>query len=803
MSQNSSNVYLSELDLSQVVANAINSSGAMVFASSQGPLGPQLTTNTKQFVSMYGPPNPQVSYAHYGALAFLQQANQLWGNRVVGANPKWGGAVLQELTAGSSDLANYAMLNPTSFDPSAQINGSTAMSQNLAYLYAIGPGSYAGNVAVQISSLNMVQVSGIASTFPTVAQELSQTNQNLTLPTAVSLVATTNVSPLSGTTTVGGSAPSNNEYVLLTGQTTTSQNGVWQVNTSGAWTQATSVTIAANTAVSPAVLYQQTNASTNAWSSFTWTLGGVAVQNGDNALFIGQSTTTQNGLYSFSSATGAWTPVSPAPPQVVVAGQYLFNLVAGTYIQDTTFSGSALATGAYNYYITAVNSAGETIATAANITVSASNGFLVLTWNAVAGATSYNVYGRTLGSIGYLASVTTNSFTDYGTLVPTTTRTYPTSYAGTDTFTIEVFDLTVNPVTPVETFKVTLKNAINGYGQQTELSAVINNTTSGSKYIQAVNPAVGYSSVPLVYSTAQVALSGGSSGAAVTDSSIVTGWQAFLSKDTLAVNVLINGGYSTPAVQLAMDTVAQTRKDCTSILDMPSDQQTSAAAVSYRINSLNLNSNYSAIYTPDVQILDTYNGQIIYVPPSGYVAAQYAYTDAVASPALAPAGLNRGVLSILGVRVVYDQGDRDLLSANQVNYVRKMQGQGYAVMEAWTLQSKTSALSFVPVRRMLNVIETAMENALLYTLWEAEDPATEARIVGMLNDYLEAQKQAGNIQDYNVVSNSSDNPNNDLNQGILHVDVYILPTLPIQRIFLRTIVTKQGLSFQEAALLAA
>ncbi len=239
MSQNSSNVYLSELDLSQVVANAINSSGAMVFASSQGPLGPQLTTNTKQFVSMYGPPNPQVSYAHYGALAFLQQANQLWGNRVVGANPKWGGAVLQELTAGSSDLANYAMLNPTSFDPSAQINGSTAMSQNLAYLYAIGPGSYAGNVAVQISSLNMVQVSGIASTFPTVAQELSQTNQNLTLPTAVSLVATTNVSPLSGTTTVGGSAPSNNEYVLLTGQTTTSQNGVWQVNTSGAWTQAT------------------------------------------------------------------------------------------------------------------------------------------------------------------------------------------------------------------------------------------------------------------------------------------------------------------------------------------------------------------------------------------------------------------------------------------------------------------------------------------------------------------------------------------------------------------------------------
>jgi phage tail sheath protein FI len=158
---------------------------------------------------------------------------------------------------------------------------------------------------------------------------------------------------------------------------------------------------------------------------------------------------------------------------------------------------------------------------------------------------------------------------------------------------------------------------------------------------------------------------------------------------------------------------------------------------------------------------------------------------------------------VLGVRVVYDQGDRDLLQANQVNYIRKFPGQGYAIMEANTLQTKQSALSFVPVRRMLIVIETAMENALLYSLWEPADPATEARIVGMLNDYLFSLKQNGSIQDYNVVSNTNNNTVNDLNQGILHVDVYILPTLPVQRIRLRTIITKQGLSFQEAALLAA
>lgn len=802
MSNNSSNVYLSELDLSQVVANAINSSGGIVFASSKGPLGLQFITNTKQFVSMYGAPNPRVSYGHYAALAFLQQANQLYTARVVGANPTTGGAVLQSLALNTDSLFNYPLANPLSFSPTQQINGSTTYTQNLAYFYAIGPGSYAANVAVQVQSQNMLPPTGLAYTQPTAAQELSQSNQIITNPIAVTLVGNTNIAPLTGTTTINGTAPTNGQNVLLIAQTTTAQNGIWTVNTTGAWVQNTAATVAANTSSNPAVLYKVTNASTNTWNTFTWVLGGVTVQNGDSALFLGQTNASQNGLYSFSSATGIWAAILPAPTQVVVAGQYLYNNVGGTYVQDTTFTGSALAAGSYNYYVTAVNSVGETLSTPIAVTIVGSNSYATLTWNPVAGASSYNVYGRTTNSVGYLASVTSPTFNDYGTLTPTA-RTYPTTYVGTQSFSVLVFDATINPSLPQETFIVTLQNNVNGYGQQTELASVINNVTSGSKYIQAVNPAVGYATVPLLYTTPAMALSGGSSGAAVTDSSIINGYQALASKEMVKVNMLINGGYSTPAVQLAMDSLAQSRQDCTTILDVPSSQQTSSAAVSYRINSLNLNSNYSALYSPDVQILDTYNGQIIYVPPSGYVAAQYAYNDNVQNPSYAPAGLNRGILNVLGVRVVYDQGDRDLLQSNQVNYIRKFPGQGYAIMEASTLQTKTSALSFISVRRMLIVMETAMENALLYTLWEPADPATEARIVGMLNDYLFSLKQNGSIQDYNVVSNGSNNPNNDLNQGILHVDVYILPTLPVQRILLRTIITKQGLSFQEAALLAA
>ena len=64
---------------------------------------------------------------------------------------------------------------------------------------------------------------------------------------------------------------------------------------------------------------------------------------------------------------------------------------------------------------------------------------------------------------------------------------------------------------------------------------------------------------------------------------------------------------------------------------MPSANQAVQSAINYRNNSLNLNTSYAAIYTPDVLIQDQYTSQQLYIPPSGYVAAVYARTDKVAS----------------------------------------------------------------------------------------------------------------------------------------------------------------------------
>jgi hypothetical protein len=78
----------------------------------------------------------------------------------------------------------------------------------------------------------------------------------------------------------------------------------------------------------------------------------------------------------------------------------------------------SLTTASYDYKVTAVNANGETVGSS-TVTVAVTTGSAALSWPAIAGATSYNVYGRTHSStVHFLASTATNSYLDDGTATP-------------------------------------------------------------------------------------------------------------------------------------------------------------------------------------------------------------------------------------------------------------------------------------------------------------------------------------------------------------------------------------------------
>lgn len=456
--------------------------------------------------------------------------------------------------------------------------------------------------------------------------------------------------------------------------------------------------------------------------------------------------------------------------------------------------------GSYAYTVTAFNAVGETLASAvASVVVATTNTSNYITWDLVPGAAGYNIFGRTSGVDGILGTAGggTNFFIDRGVSAPGA-AVPPSTQTFTDKFKIEVYDTAISTGTPAEVFDCSFSEQVDGFGRQLELEAAVN---PFSEYVRVKSNAVVFapSPVPVMYTTAKIALSAGSSGAAVTASDIINGWDVFADPEKTDVRILINAGYSIPSVHLKMDSIAHTRGDCVAVLDLPSASQTFQAAVDYRNISLNLNSNRSALYGPDLLITDAANGKTLFVPPSGHVAGVYAKTDRVAFPWFAVAGLNRGTLNVEGVRYQYDRGMRDALKRAQVNYIRNFQGLGRAVWEQRTLQATQSGFSFLNVRRLFDYLALTFKRGMYAKEFEPNDDTLRREIRVSMERVLTAVQQARGVNQFLVICESKNNPPFVTAQGQLNVDVFIEPTLPAETIRIRMNLTDQEVNLTELA----
>lgn len=376
-----------------------------------------------------------------------------------------------------------------------------------------------------------------------------------------------------------------------------------------------------------------------------------------------------------------------------------------------------------------------------------------------------------------------------------TVHIYPNTRVADGTFFVDVYTLGVNR--PVESFLVHLDFRVDGYGVQLNIEEAINKR---SRYIRikqnydqaayTVNPARAF-----VNALNVARLEGGTDGNRATTSDIANAWELYRDPERIDVNMLVNGGYSQPAVQLRMDDICRERMDCMSILDVPPLEQRVADALNYRRNTLNLDSTYSALYAPDYLILDEYNDRRLYIPPSGHVAAAYARTDEEAELWFAPAGMNRGSLNILGVRHTYNQGDRDTLADSQVNATRVIAGAGIKIWGADTLQAMASSLSDVNVRRLMMFLEKSLSLAALYSVFDPNSEILRSKLRDLAGRFLKPIKDARGVYGFEVVCDESNNLPQTIASGDLIMDVYIDPTLAAKRIHLKAVIQKTGARF--------
>jgi len=206
--------------------------------------------------------------------------------------------------------------------------------------------------------------------------------------------------------------------------------------------------------------------------------------------------------------------------------------------------------------------------------------------------------------------------------------------------------------------------------------------------------------------------------------------------------------------------------------------------------------NYTAAYFPDVYITDKNTNSKVQVPASVAVMSALGYNDKVAYPWFAPAGFNRGGLSMVSnTSVRLTAGDRDDLYDARVNPIANFSDGSFVIFGQKTCQLAKSALDRVNVRRMLLEVKRQVVAIADKILFEPNNDATRARFIGQVTPLLATIQSQQGIESFKVVMDNTNNTSEDVENNRLNGRIVVVPTRAIEFIAIDFIITNSGVDF--------
>lgn len=255
-------------------------------------------------------------------------------------------------------------------------------------------------------------------------------------------------------------------------------------------------------------------------------------------------------------------------------------------------------------------------------------------------------------------------------------------------------------------------------------------------------------------------------------------------------------------IRYALDMI-ETRTDSLYIMDAPritvgSAKGTTEEVVS-RLEATGIDSNYATTYWPWIQIADNSSNIYTYQSPTLLVVKAIAYTDNVASPWFAPAGLNRGLAGsgVIQTDVKLRTENIDVLYGGRINPVSSSIQQGIALMGQKTLQVRQSALDRINVRRLLLQVRRLVAAASMTLLFEQNDQTVRDQFLAKVEPILlQIQNQRG-LSGFKVVMDSTNNTSDTVDRNTLVGKIQLKPTRAVEYIDLTFQVLPTGARFED------
>lgn len=194
-------------------------------------------------------------------------------------------------------------------------------------------------------------------------------------------------------------------------------------------------------------------------------------------------------------------------------------------------------------------------------------------------------------------------------------------------------------------------------------------------------------------------------------------------------------------------------------------------------------SNFAALYYPWVMVDDALRlqGLVRSIPPSGHVAGIYARSDRARGVHKPPA--NEVAEGAVDLRFAVTDVQHANLNDAGVNVIRSFAGRGLRVYGARTLDSE---MRFINVRRLLSMIEKAIEQGTQWTVFEPNNKLLHSEMDRVVRSYLQTLYRQGMLdggtpdEAYEVKCDDSTNPPEEIERGRVVCQIGLQPPYPAE-----------------------
>ena len=196
-------------------------------------------------------------------------------------------------------------------------------------------------------------------------------------------------------------------------------------------------------------------------------------------------------------------------------------------------------------------------------------------------------------------------------------------------------------------------------------------------------------------------------------------------------------------------------------------------------------SSYMSTYAQWVRIIDNFSSEKVWIPISGYIAANMAATDGTYGPWYAAAGLRRGVINgTLDYALSPSLNQRTDLYKICINSVPKIPGYGVTIWGIRTMSKKDSAFDQNTCRRTFLYMEKKVKQLMRYYIFEPNTSYTRLQIYNDIYPFLEKIKNSGGIYSYTLICDTTNNTPDIINNGDLAVSIAAAPTRTAENIII-------------------